>query len=82
MKKKSLNNMCKYNINFTLRMRKLSFEKIALAILTAASALRRLPLMSISRSELLVARASAITAPPSGPNPFQLKFILFKPTFS
>jgi hypothetical protein len=34
--------------------------------------------MSISRSELLVARASAITAPPSGPNPFQLKFILFK----
>jgi hypothetical protein len=34
-------------------MRKLSFEKIALAILTAASALRRLPLMSISRSEFV-----------------------------
>lgn len=63
-------------------MRKLSLEKIDLAILIAASAVRRLPLMSISKSELFVARASAIAHPPSDPKPFQLRLIRFSPTFS
>ena len=60
----------------------LSLFIMALATLMATSALRRLPLMSMSCRELLVIRASAIAAPPSGPNPFQARLHFFNLTFS
>ena len=71
-----------HNVTITFNTLMLSFVVMAFATFRAMSEFRRFPLMSISWIELFVTKASAIAAPPSGPNPFQARLHFFNLTFS